>query len=221
MRIPYNKSIPNICLVLLAVLACHISLPADSTAFLVEYTVARVGDTLITLTDLKAFTVLYPGFDGELTGWPSDRLILKVVEQRLLYLESKRLQNKLDTSELDKKQKKLEGRYKSRKDYIGTLDRLGVNNSIIIEELKKQVMATMLVEDRIKPFVFVSPHEVSDYYNKNRDTFPDALSSVEGKIEKIIFDEKLKRRVSQFTDKLKAKTVIDIIEHTQKHKVVK
>lgn len=173
---------------------------------IVEKLLARVNNELITLTDLRAFMIIHPELKQELS---QDEILDKIIENRLLVYNATTV---VSVNDIQEKEVELISMYGGEENYIRELLALDIDREIVSAELLRVIAAEQLINERVSPFVFVSPGEVEEYFNSHVDSF-DGLSLEETRddISRLLTKEKLSESTEKLVKRFRNKAGIEII----------
>jgi parvulin-like peptidyl-prolyl isomerase len=151
-------------------------------AFAVEDAIiAVVNDELITLKDLKDYArSTYIGLVAE--GLPEDEIQAvmermetegtnQLIEDKLILSEANKLGLEVREELVDKRVKELEDRYGSNQKLTNALIKSGATLTDLKNKIRNEMKLKYIVEHQVKSKIYINPQEVTDYYEKNKETF--------------------------------------------------
>jgi parvulin-like peptidyl-prolyl isomerase len=99
------------------------------------------------------------------------RLLERMIEDRLVLQEAKRLGIKPDEKMVDDRIQKIRDQAGGELAFQEALKQEGISLKDLREKLTNQLLVFMAVQQQVREKVVVSPREVTDYYDEHRDEF--------------------------------------------------
>jgi len=141
---------------------------------------AIVNDEIITQKDLNDFiNILRIQLSEELKGKELESrvqsmkvdLLNKLIEDRLILQEAKKEKIAVNEAMVKSRVAEIKRRYPSEAYFTEALAKQGLVQADIEEKIGDQFMLRGIVETKVKPRVSISPNEVTDFYQKNKEKF--------------------------------------------------
>ncbi len=135
-----------------------------------------------------------------------------VIDQRLFRHEARRFILDGPSSEaLEKQLDVIRARFENEIDFKKALNETGMNLDELKKEVREYLWVEMLLEERIKEFIFISPNAIETYYQKHAQHFEGkALEAVEKSIEATLIKEKEILKKNEYLQRLKTNAEIHI-----------
>ena len=168
MKISFGRS-------LLAIVICF-SLTVSARAEKIDRIIAVVNGDVITQDELDTFTRMAK-LDEEAEPEFKDPKAMekyfldRMIEDKLILQEAKNLQIKTDDSIIEDRIRDIRFRAGSETAFQQALMSQGISLSELRDKLKNQYLIYLAVQREVKAKSQVSPKEVTDYYEKNKDQF--------------------------------------------------
>jgi len=187
------------------------SISIMSYAVVMDKIVAVVNDEVITQQELNQ--VLLPVYLKYREVYQGDEFkekiiearkeaLAKVIEDRLVLSEAKRLQVIVDEAEVDEKIADIEIQFDNEDDFLTALEKEGLTLPQLRERYHNQIMARKLIDYRVRGQINITPTEISNYYQQKLADFMEPPTY--GLINMVI-------RVNEDDDKAKARELADKI----------
>jgi len=175
----YNSKIKNskgflgfgICLLFIV---CNLVLGNWNLSFGEDKIIAIVNNDIITQKDLNDFINFtriqlrqqYSGkeLESRIQAMKLD-LIQRLVEDKLILQEAKRLNIITDESRINARIDEIKSGYRTDLDYRNALKQQGLVQADLEKKIKEQFLMFNVIEYRIKSRIVVSPSEVTDFFN--------------------------------------------------------
>ncbi|MCG3176334.1 MAG: Chaperone SurA [Candidatus Omnitrophica bacterium] len=151
-----------------------------SGAEVLERILAVVNDEVITEQDLQIvmapvaaqFRTQYTGVElEERMGQARRDFLSKLIEEKLILSEAKKMQVIVKDSEVDEMVADVRNKFQDRESFLQALEDQGMSEKKLWERFRDQIMTSKLVGYDVKSKVSVSPGEISEYYRSNQDEF--------------------------------------------------
>lgn len=175
----------------------------------VERIVATLNGRIIFLSDLDRYQAF---FNGAAESGDLKKTLDRVVDHRLLGAEAHRFvfQGPTD-AEVEQRLRKVRERFKSDADFQGALQRTGLSPEELKEEVREQLWVERLLQERIDSFIFVSPKEVTRYYQEHGAEFGEKRQEeVEPLIRKKLGDEKRASKEKEYLARLRSRAELQV-----------
>lgn len=196
--------------------------PAWAQKQLVDRVVAVVNDEAITQSEIDIY--LRPLYEGLRQQYQGDelmrqlheirlKLLNQVIEDRLVYQESKARGISVDESEIDRMLEETKSRFASEEEFEKMMASQGYVLSDLRENYRRQLAIRRLHDMEIRIQVVVSPQEIEDYYKDRKSEFAEEesikLYSITVKkddetVRKGIVDETAKERIESLRQRVMA-----------------
>jgi peptidyl-prolyl cis-trans isomerase C len=146
--------------------------------------VAKVNGTVFTTKDLEAeVDRLIPRITFHRSVSPEkrklyyDRAIEELVNRELQYQDAVKNGMKPDKEKVDAQMDALMKRFKSPEEYKKALEKEGIQEDTVREQIGKEILVQALVAKKVNDASRVSETELQDYYEKNKGKFkePDSV----------------------------------------------
>ncbi|MDD5618814.1 MAG: SurA N-terminal domain-containing protein [Candidatus Omnitrophica bacterium] len=143
--------------------------------------VVIVNDEVITKAELDTYISLIKMQIGE-DGWKqygmTERKALEnLIENRLIVQEAKNRKIEAEDRQVESKINNMRGRFSSEEEFSDFLRSQGLSLAELQEHIKEQMLTEKLISTQIRNRIFISPSEVTDYYNNHTKDFyfPDRV----------------------------------------------
>ncbi|MDD5019015.1 MAG: peptidyl-prolyl cis-trans isomerase [Candidatus Omnitrophica bacterium] len=166
----------------------------------IDRIVAIVNSDVITHDELDTFArmALLDGEADKEMKTPEEMykyFLDRMVEDRLILQEAKKLQLKVDEKMIEDRIRDIRFRAGSERDFQQALSSQGISLAELREKLNNQLLIYMVVQREVRGRTQVSPKEVTEYYEANKERFMVPESVV---VESIfIEDQALLKEVEQ------------------------
>ncbi|HTL71205.1 MAG TPA: peptidylprolyl isomerase [Candidatus Eisenbacteria bacterium] len=160
--------------------AAALTASAPARAEIIERILAVVNDEIVTEQDLQyvmapviaQYRTVYTGqeFD-EKVNKARQEFLNKVIEDKLILSEAKRLQVIVKDSEVDEMMTEVRNKFPTRDLFLGAIEEQGLTEKKLWNRFRDQLMTQKLVNYEVKSKVAVSPGEVSQYYKDHPEEF--------------------------------------------------
>ncbi len=144
----------------------------------IDKVIAVVNDEVVTQREFdRAFLPIRQSYEGHFKGEELERrleelrkeFLEQLVNSKLVISLAKKEEIKIDEEELKSRIERIKAFYDSEEDFLRALSVKGTNLSEFREELREQMLAQKLVEKEVAAGIVITPGEVRDLYEKNRD----------------------------------------------------
>jgi len=162
-----------------------------------EYILAVINDEVITSKDLKDFLNFmrlqysedksYNQIKEELERMKPE-LLQRLIEDRLILQEAKRLKINIDKNLLSGRLKEIKKRYPTDKDFQEALNAQGLTLADIEKRLEEQMLIYQAIEKNVKSKIVIHPQEVNLFYEQHKDEF---IEPEKREVFVFIFDNEL------------------------------
>jgi SurA-like N-terminal domain/PPIC-type PPIASE domain len=113
----------------------------------------------------------------------------RLLEDRLVLAEAKSGEMEVPRGMIEERLNRIRLSYPSREAFDESLIERGLTITSLKEILKEKMLMQTIVEYNVKSFVIVSPQEISDFYQTNKDSFKTPQSYVFFIAESYDYDE--------------------------------
>ncbi|MBU1124674.1 MAG: SurA N-terminal domain-containing protein [Candidatus Omnitrophica bacterium] len=158
-------------------LAALIVLMARGAVYATDKIVAVVNKDVITQKDLSDFLNfmriqfskdIAPNEGEERIQAMKDDLLDRLIEDKLILQEAKRLNLRVDDSRVMSKIDDMRDRYQSDKGFQEALLAQGITQADIEKKIREQLLMYTVIEAMVKSKIVINPEEVTFFYNENR-----------------------------------------------------
>jgi hypothetical protein len=185
------------------------------SAYVIDKVVAVVNDHVITMSDVDRAVQVE---ESESSGAGKDESALRKAAldsliNRALLLDDARKFNlaQVTPDEVEKAFLKVKSRYPDEKSFEEALQRDGINDGELKENLSDQILVVKYVDLRIRAFVLVTPEEEKKYYGEHKEDFGNRdFAQVEPEIKRLITEQKTDKKLDEYLRDLKTKADIII-----------
>jgi len=142
---------------------------------------AIVNDVALTYRDLNEYLqtrqvqMQMEGLSDEEIGKEMQLLskdgIKRLIQDRLLATEADRKEIKIPKEVLDKKIEGIKKKYPDEDVFLAMLQKDGMTISDIRKRIEDQLKIQQLIDQEVKSKIYISPQEISDYYQKNKEKY--------------------------------------------------
>ncbi|MGD2278603.1 MAG: peptidylprolyl isomerase [Candidatus Omnitrophota bacterium] len=163
---------------LLSALICAIFNGALSVAEMVDKVIVIVNDEVITQREFdRAFLPVQQSFQARFKGEElksrleevKGQLLEQLINSKLIVSLAKKQDIKIDEKELNEKIESVKSYYGTEDDFLLALSSKGTNLTEFEREIREQMLGQKLVEKEVSSKIVVTPAEIKDLYNKNKD----------------------------------------------------
>lgn len=178
----------------------------------VERIAATLNGKIIFLSDLQRHLTF---FENSGKSGPRGNLketLERVIDNRLLRLESHRFVLQGPTEEeIQQRLKGLRERFKTEAAFQEALVQTGFSLDELKKEISEELWVEKLLQERIYAFVFISPKEVTRYYQEHASEFGGKKQEeVEPTIRKILSEEKKTTKELEYLARLRSHAEIQV-----------
>lgn len=178
----------------------------------VERIAATLNGKIIFLSDLQRHQVFFENSEKNGSGEDLKKRLGRVIDNRLLRSEAHRfvLQGPADP-EIQQRLKTLRERFKTEAAFQQALGQTGLSLEELKQEIKEQLWVEKLLQERVYAFVFISPKEVTRYYQEHAADFGGKKQEeVEPAIRKILSEEKRISKETEYLARLRSHAEIQV-----------
>ena len=197
-------------------------------AEIVDRILAVVGTRVITWSDVVAETN-YQAFLGgreppptpDLTARePNEPILSKLIDQRLLEQERDALPlSFLEEGDTGRRREEIRQRFPEPEAYRQALARYRLTEVELTERLEREVNLMAFIERRLRPQVRLDPARVESYYTeilvpelrRQGQSAVSPLSEVREKIEQVLTEQEINRRLEEWLRDLRARRAIKLL----------
>lgn len=195
----------------------------DDELGLVDRIVAVVDEDPILWSDLdRAMSLgLIPRLPGEDDADYQRRVLDQTVDTRLRFHEVDRFgQEQLPLSEVEAQYREVRGRFADEASFDAELAELGLSPEQLKGLLVRQLMVLSFVEERLGPNVFVSLHDIREYYEevltpemeRRGEALPE-IGEVREQIRGVLRQQRLNDEIENWTAELRRRAdIADYLE---------
>lgn len=178
----------------------------------VERIAATLNGKIIFLSDLQRHQVFFENSEKNGSGEDLKKRLGRVIDNRLLRSEAHRfvLQDPAEP-EIQQRLKTLRERFKTEVAFQQALGQTGLSLEELKQEIKEQLWVEKLLQERVYAFVFISPKEVTRYYQEHAADFGGKKQEeVEPAIRKILSEEKRISKETEYLARLRSHAEIQV-----------
>jgi parvulin-like peptidyl-prolyl isomerase len=144
-----------------------------------EGIVAVVNDEVITRKDINEFTsMMYLQYAGEykdkkelekeVEKWKKDA-VERLIEDRLLVQEAKDKKIVIEPQLVDRKIEEMKAQFATSEDFEKTMLSEGLSPNDLKRKINEQLLMRQIVEQEVREKIFVSPTEITAFYEGHKD----------------------------------------------------
>ncbi|MDP3143333.1 MAG: SurA N-terminal domain-containing protein [Candidatus Omnitrophota bacterium] len=144
-----------------------------------EGIVAVVNDEVITQKDINEFTsMMYLQYSGEykdrkelekeVQKWKKDA-VERLIEDRLLVQEAKNKKIVIEPQLVDRRIEEMKTQFATSEDFEKTILSEGLNLNDLKRKINEQLLMRQIVEQEVKEKIFVSPTEITAFYEGHKN----------------------------------------------------
>lgn len=178
----------------------------------VERIAATLNGKIIFLSDLERHSLFFDNAGKNGSGDDLKKILERVIDNRLLRSEAHRfvLQGPTE-AEIQQRLMTLRQRFKTEAAFQEALGQTGFSLDELKQEIKEQLWVEELLQERIYAFVFISPREVTRYYQEHTADFGGKKQEeVEPMIRKILSEEKRTTKELEYLARLRSHAEIQV-----------
>jgi parvulin-like peptidyl-prolyl isomerase len=164
----------------LAIITFLSVLAADSGAEVVDRIVVVVNNEIITQREVDImlapvygqYRSMYKG--EELIKMLEDvreKILKQLIEDRLIFSEAKKLNIAIEEKEVDSKIDEMRSRVGSERELENMLNEQNLTLNELRARYKEKIMIRKLIDQKVGARIIITPLEVKNYYNDNKDSF--------------------------------------------------
>lgn len=193
-----------------------LSLPVFSSIGFAAEPAERIAATLngkiIFLSDLHRHQAFFENVGKNGSEEDLKKILERVIEDRLLRSEAHRFVLQVPTEpEVQQRLKALRERFKTESAFQEVLGQTGLSLDELKEEIKERLWVEKLLQERIHAFVFISPKEVTRYYQEHAADFGGKKQEeVEPMIRKTLSEEKRMTKEMEYLARLRSHAQIQV-----------
>jgi hypothetical protein len=188
-------------------------LSSPAYALWVDQILAVVNGEVITASDLRATEVVQVSATPGSPESIEQGLLQTLIDERLFITEAKRFEIQASSEgEVQEALQRVKASYSTEGHFQATLREKGVTEKMLEEVLRRRLMVGQFLDQRINFFVLVTPEEVTSYYESHRADYGEQEldEALRERIEKLLIEEKAKKRQEEYLIKLRANAKIRI-----------
>ncbi|SRR5579884_1175136 len=177
----------------------------------VERIAATLNGQIIFLSDLQRDQTFFEN-PGNGSGADLKKQLDRVIDNRLLRAEAHRFVFQGPTDmEVQQRLKLLRERFKTESDFQGALRQTGLSLDELKQEVSEQLWVEKLLQERIYAFVFISPKEVTQYYQEHASDFGGKKQEeAEPMIRKLLSEQKRLTKEKEYLERLRSRAEIQV-----------
>lgn len=166
----------RICLLIMFAIGCHPRI----NLFAQNKIIAIVNNDTVTQKDLDDFTnFMRMELSAEFKGGELENkieqikpdLLNKLIEDKLILQEAKKSNINIDPSKINSRINEIKKRYASETEFQNDLLMQGLTQKDIEQRIKEQMLTYVIVEEKTRRMITVSPTEVTKFYEDNKEMF--------------------------------------------------
>ncbi len=174
---------PLLCAVLFY---CLFSACDFARAEVVDKVLVVVNDEVVTQREFnRAFSPIKKSYESSFEGEELKKrleearknLLEQLINSKLAVSLAKKEEIEIDEEELSERIDKVKSYYVSEEAFLQTLSAKGTNLTEFEQEMREQILAQKLVEKEIASKIVITPAEIKDLYDKNKESLvsPDSV----------------------------------------------
>lgn len=159
-------------------MAMTLAVPGISRAEVVDKVIVVVNDEVITQREFdRAFQPIQENYQANFQGEELDKKLKEVhdafldqlINTKVAISEAKKQKIEVKDAELNERLNKIKSMYGSEDVFLQALSDKGTNLTEFKKEMQEQMMAQKLVEKEVASKIVVTPAEISELYEKNKE----------------------------------------------------
>jgi parvulin-like peptidyl-prolyl isomerase len=153
-------------------------IPAAAHADMVDKVIVVVNDEVITQREFqRIYDPIKANYEANFIGDELKRrldaahkgLLEQLINTKLTVSLAKKAKVKIDENELDERIAKIREYYPDEEEFLKALSERGTNFTEFKNELRDQMIAQQFVQQEVAAGIDITPAEIKDIYEKNRD----------------------------------------------------
>lgn len=137
--------------------------------------IAVVNDEVITKEELNSYIMLLKLQIG-LEGWDEFQMTQRkaldsLIEDRLVAQEAKNKKIEIEERLIDSRIEKMKSGFENEEEFFSELFKQGITQSELRKRIKDQMLSDRFITLYVRNRIFVSPKEVTEYYQSHTDEF--------------------------------------------------
>jgi parvulin-like peptidyl-prolyl isomerase len=213
----FNNNLYKI--VALSMVIALIPVPGISRAEVVDKVIVQVNDEIITQREFdRAFQPIQENYKANFQGEDLEKKLKEVhdafldqlINTKVAISEAKKQKIEVKDAELDERLNKIKSLYGSEDVFLQALNDKGTNLTEFKKEIKDQMMAQKLVEEQVAKKIVITPGEINELYEKNKEQLvtPKRVKVKEIMVRKAenVPAEESKKKISDIQAELKKGT---------------
>ncbi|MFA5255508.1 MAG: SurA N-terminal domain-containing protein, partial [Candidatus Omnitrophota bacterium] len=100
-----------------------------------------------------------------------EKILKQLIEDRLIFSEAKKLNITIDEKEIDARVDEVRNKVGSERDLENMLHEQNLTLNELRARYKEKIMIRKLVDQKVGAKIIITPLEVKDYYNDNKESF--------------------------------------------------
>ncbi len=171
-------------------------------AEVIDRVVASIDNEAITLSDVHDAMQ----FSGK--NISEKEIVETLINRRLLLREARNLKlSEIDKVEIDESVKRLKSKYPSEEAFREAYN--NITEYDLHEHIRESLIIERLIDYRIKAFIIITPEQIRDFYEKNRDKFgKEGFEDVRDEINQYLIEIETNKRLKERLDILKRTVTI-------------
>ncbi|MEW6410363.1 MAG: hypothetical protein AB1488_09690, partial [Nitrospirota bacterium] len=171
-------------------------------AEVIDRVVASIDNEAITLSDVHDAMQ----FSGK--NISEKEIVETLINRRLLLREARNLKlSEIDKVEIDESVKRLKSKYPSEEAFRKAYN--NITKYDLHEHIRESLIIERLIDYRIKAFIIITPEQIRDFYEKNRDKFgKEGFEDVRDEINQYLIEIETNKRLKERLDILKRTVTI-------------
>jgi len=166
--------------VLCAVVVLFVRMGAIAGAGVVDKVIVVVNDEVVTQREFdRAFVPVNKDYSSKFKGQELETrlaaaekgILEQLINSKLVISLAKKAEVAIDEAEFKERMSKLKVYFKSEEEFAKMLNERGTNITEFERELRDQMLAQKFVEQEVAASIVVTPAEIKDVYDKNKEQF--------------------------------------------------
>jgi parvulin-like peptidyl-prolyl isomerase len=151
---------------------------SSAYAAMVDKVIVVVNDEVVTQREFdRMFIPIKESYEANFKGVELERrveaarkgLLEQLINSKLAVSLAKKAKIKVNEDELQNRIDNVKGYYQTEEEFLQALDDKGTNLTEFKKEIRDQMLAQQLVQQEISSKIVITPGDLQDLYNKNKD----------------------------------------------------
>lgn len=173
------------CILVAAVLFSALSISVSAGAVVVDKVIAVVNDEVVTQREFdRAMSPLRKSYEANFKGEELKKrmeaaqkgFLEQMINSKLAVSLAKQQDLQIDEEELQKRIQKIRDYYETEDAFLRDLNAKGTTLTEFERELRDQMLAQRLIDKEVSSKIIITPNEIKNLYEKNKDQLISPLS---------------------------------------------